>query len=286
MQCSKPIWLTKNLDRKKFPLGLYVPCGKCVPCLQQRAREWGTRLTHEMKYHEKAMFVTLTYSEKNIPENYSLKKRHLQLFIKRLRKRLGKQKIKYYGCGEYGDRFKRPHYHLIIFGIGEETVVRNNTKNVIGGEVYDCWQLGYVHIGSVTEGSCQYTTKYMEKQISERVYKASGREPVFKVQSNGMGLQYALDNSEKLKYYKSDTKGGKKIGIPRYYRNKLGIAPDEMRLRAEETKTKKLKKLKEKNPGLSRARLMSMLEFEQKQKAINATERYYKKEASKKPRLF
>ena len=57
-------------------------------------------------------------------QHSTLVKRDLQLFLKRLRKKLvktyGKDKkfrIRFIGCGEYGGTFGRPHYHLVIFGM-------------------------------------------------------------------------------------------------------------------------------------------------------------------------
>lgn len=46
----------------------------------------------------------------------TLRKRHYQLFFKRLRKWYGKP-IRYFGTGEYGSKTQRPHYHFIIFGL-------------------------------------------------------------------------------------------------------------------------------------------------------------------------
>ena len=36
--------------------------------------------------------------------------------MKRLRKKLHPLKIRFFHCGEYGDKTRRPHYHALIFG--------------------------------------------------------------------------------------------------------------------------------------------------------------------------
>jgi hypothetical protein len=52
-----------------------------------------------------------------MPDKESISKRHLQLFLKRLRKHYNVQGIKYLASGEYGGKLDRPHYHLVIFGL-------------------------------------------------------------------------------------------------------------------------------------------------------------------------
>ena len=136
MTCEKPIIIFKGLDPVLYPDGLKVPCGKCLLCRIRRKSEWTDRLTHELGYHEGALFVTLTYDPAYVPigdKGYmTLRKRDLQLYIKRLRKALEPRRIRYYACGEYGDPSKeirtrngyllrtigeRPHYHLIVYGM-------------------------------------------------------------------------------------------------------------------------------------------------------------------------
>ena len=97
---------------------LEVPCGRCLPCRIEKTREWKVRLLHELDAHESAVFVTLTYDPDHLPEDLSVSKRELQLYIKRVRFAHEPRKIKYFGCGEYGEQYGRPHYHIFmkVFG--------------------------------------------------------------------------------------------------------------------------------------------------------------------------
>ena len=89
--CLNPIYLEK--------LQNFVPCRKCSECKMSRAKEWAVRLYSELKTTDKSCFITLTYSDENNP--IILKKSDFQKFIKRLRKDYD---IKYFACGEYGDK--------------------------------------------------------------------------------------------------------------------------------------------------------------------------------------
>ena len=108
--CYNPVTIYDNRGRlfdKK------VSCRKCLECRQTRANEWAVRMTEELKNHTESCYITLTY--RNNPT--ILYKPHMQNFMKRLRKFIGKDtKIKYFSCGEYGDQSLRPHFHIIIFG--------------------------------------------------------------------------------------------------------------------------------------------------------------------------
>lgn len=97
-------------------LPIQVPCGQCIGCRLEKARQWAVRLTHEAQAHTYRWFITLTYDDDHIPPHGSLRKKDFQDFMKRLRKRSG-AKIRYLHCGEYGDLDLRPHYHAVIFGV-------------------------------------------------------------------------------------------------------------------------------------------------------------------------
>jgi len=154
-----------------FPeLPVTVPCGQCIGCALERSRQWGVRLMHEKQMHDLSIFVTLTYSDENLPEGETLVKAHFQNFMKRLRKFHG-SKIRYFHCGEYGETTRRPHYHAILFGIDFADKTQHS-KNPRGETLYKSetldkiWTHGHCLIGSVTTESCNYVARYIMKKVT------------------------------------------------------------------------------------------------------------------------
>lgn len=224
MQCAKPVLIRttdKSLVREgRLVDGLYVPCGKCMACRVARTREWVVRLTHEMDEWRYTSFVTLTYDTEHVPLAGSLEKSDLQKYIKRVRKELGDGvPLKYYACGEYGETYGRPHYHIIFYGLG------------LGGKhqriIKDHWTMGLVHIGSVTHDSIQYVAGYVRKKLSgvkaEEEYVNQNKIAPFQVQSKGLGGKYVEKYGEEIKESLSIKMRGVEVGIPRYYKKKLNL---------------------------------------------------------------
>lgn len=225
MKCFKPFEI--HSQSEKNPIGIEVPCGKCLACKQNRAKEWAMRLFHEWTYWETSSFITLTYDEEHLPAGDfpSIDKTHLQLFFKRLRKNIDQKnkllpedkkiKIKYFACGEYGDTYGRPHYHAILFGFDEYQTI------------HDTWGKGIVHVGTVTAESIRYVANYVEKKYYDKTadhyYTSTGRTIPFQLQSQGHGLRFAFDNTEYLKNNLYVSQFGIKNPIPRYYRKKIDI---------------------------------------------------------------
>lgn len=213
MQCITPFSVKQKLNNETIA----VPCGKCPPCLSRRASHWSFRLTQHLKDVNSAYFVTLTYDVTNVPmteKNYmNLSKRDLQLFFKRLRK-YNKSKIQYYAVGEYGTTTFRPHYHIIIYNVNEQTLQK-------------AWQLGFVHIGKVTPASIGYTLKYISKLKKIPIHQNDDRQKEFSLMSKRLGANYLTDAM--IKWHKNDLdirmycniQDGKKISMPRYYKDKI-----------------------------------------------------------------
>lgn len=233
MACLSP-YSVKNQNGDKIG----VPCNKCVNCRKRYASEWSFRLMQEEKTADNAHFVTLTYDTKHVPITQngfmSLCKRDIQLFMKRLRKHASKystKPIKYYLCGEYGGKFKRPHYHAIIFNITDPTIIDL------------AWTLGNLQLGSVTGASIGYTLKYMVKQKRIPMHMNDDRIREFGLMSKELGLTYISQNT--LKWHLSDAQNryyipiqdGKKITMPRYFKTK--IYEEDMRITLGEIQRQK-----------------------------------------------
>lgn len=136
----------ETLSRKNL---LFLPCGSCVGCQLSRARSWAVRCSLESLQHRAACFVTLTYRESDVPP--TLSRHHLSLFRRALAKRV--PGVRYFGCGEYGEWFGRPHYHALVFGTEDREVISR------------CWSRGFVTVSEVTPGRISYTAGYCAKKV-------------------------------------------------------------------------------------------------------------------------
>lgn len=149
---------------------LTLPCGQCVGCRLERSRQWAVRCVHEGQMHDWNTFVTLTYSKENLPEWNSLNYRHFQLFMKRMRKRMGIP-IRFFMCGEYGEREKRPHYHACLFGVffSDRYPWRISPS---GHQLYrspmleSLWDLGNAEIGDFCFDTAAYVARYIMKKVT------------------------------------------------------------------------------------------------------------------------
>lgn len=188
------------------------PCGHCPNCRKAKSNEWSFRISLESLSWNDLAFVTLTYNNDNCPEDYSLVPSHLSSFVKRLRRRIERQgvsgKIRYYGVGEYGDKFGRPHYHLIIFGLKPEDFHLVNLS----------WNMGLVDVQKPlsAEQCSNYVAGYVTKKFRKIHY--GDRVPPFNRQSMGLGKSFVL----KLPFYTPYLQVGKfKRPLGRFLRNKL-----------------------------------------------------------------
>jgi len=211
-----------------------------------RAADWQTRIAHEAQLHQANCFVTLTFSEDHVPVDHSVRVRDVQLFMKRLRKALGHGRVRYFACGEYGEKNFRPHYHLILFGYEPPDLVpwrRTGSGFVVSRSAFleRVWPYGHVEVGTVTTQSAGYVARYVVKkrtgQAAEAAYQRADPltgevwqvQPEFICMSSKPGIgrdwyaQYAGDA------FPSDfvVLDGVKRPVPRYYLKQLRAAEAE-----------------------------------------------------------
>lgn len=233
------------LCRKPFMAGvLPYGCGQCLPCRINRRRVWTHRLLLEQTQHGDACFVTLTYDPDHLPKDNGLVPAHITLWLKRLRKALGSKKIRYFVCGEYGQKGDRPHYHAALFGIGIEF------KKLI----HSSWGMGHVLVGDLNKNSAQYICGYVTKKMTScDDEKLQGRHPEFSRMSrrpgigahamqavgNALTTEYGADIIIQNKDVPSNLQHGKKsMPLGRYLKSVLRkeVGIDEEKAKQENVK--------------------------------------------------
>lgn len=163
---------------------------------------WALRCMHEAQMHERNAFVTLTLADEHLPADWSLSVVPMQRFFRSLRKRVG-AKLRYFYCGEYGEKSLRPHYHALIFGTDfrEDRFLWRERKGrpfFRSPTVEAAWKLGHCEIGAVEYGSAKYVASYVMKGATrgsaalERVDRSTGAvwnvEPEFVRMSRRPGI--------------------------------------------------------------------------------------------------
>lgn len=205
-----------------------------------------------------AHFCTFTY--KNL-KTTNLVKSDFQNMVKRLRHK--EKQLKYFACGEYGEKTNRPHWHAIMFNVDPRNVSNE-------------WKEGFAKIVPANRATIHYLTGYvlkqgtydlvgmvfLKKEEQERRYK-----PVMMC-SKGLGSNYANDAGERHRSLETmKTKDG--MHLSRYLISKIWKEHEEERLKiTEKEKLEFLEKLKSSGKKLSAKAYYKLLHqhFTNKQK--------------------
>lgn len=184
MLCLFPMVLNHKVNGTKFERT--VPCGQCTNCRINRQRMWQLRILGEASEYDSSLFITLTYDGDTVPLTPAgvptLNRLHLTNFIKRYRKSIAPRKIRFFGCGEYGKRTHRPHYHAIIFNglVQDEKLIE---------EKWQCQQhSGFVQVSPMAVEHAQYVAKYCLKQNQQWLDSQVGITPEFSAMSRKPGI--------------------------------------------------------------------------------------------------
>lgn len=182
-QYTKIHWCKPNALMYEVPL----PCGYCLECILEKAKQWAIKCSAEAKIHTKKCFVTLTYNDEHLPHTKeglnTLKIKDLQDFFKRLLKNNPSCKIRRFWSAEYGYTGTRannggnPHYHCIIFGYKPNDLIPRKYHKE--GDYWDykskslmkIWGKGFVVVSEVTPESAGYTARYTMKKAGIKPQK-------------------------------------------------------------------------------------------------------------------
>jgi len=211
MKCLKPFFhYPKGYD---VSVPLAFPCGHCEACRAAQSSVWTLRMQLESLLHSTMAFITLTYDDKKLGYHpRSLEPSHTQAWLKRLRFQLN-YPIRYYLCGEYGEKTKRPHYHAVIYGLKPSDYPL----------VEKTWGYGNVKVETGRVESLAYVAGYVTKKLgvikTNPFYK--DRTPEFHRCSQGLGLKAFLAIGTYTPFL--EVNGYKKY-VGRYLRNKSAEA--------------------------------------------------------------
>ena len=210
-----------NVPELKDPRALWVPvgCGRCIECRKQKAREWQTRLSEEIKTSH-GYFVTLTFnpesheklSKETDGENNALATLAVRRFLERYRKKF-KKSCKHWLITELGHNgTERIHLHGILFTDANTGVIKN------------LWSYGFSYIGEYCN---QKTINYVVKYVTKPDTDHPNYQPVI-LCSPGIGKNYLKGSNAINNRYKGTQTNetyrlptGHKIALPVYYRNHI-----------------------------------------------------------------
>lgn len=214
-----------------------IPCGQCIGCRLEYSRQWAVRCVLESRQWNDNFFLTLTYDDDHLPSevhsfvnedtgevekdflSHPLVPDDLKKFMKDLRRYFSyhfhHDNIRFFACGEYGDKNGRPHYHVILFNCpipdlqSSMTMFSHSGFDFFESEILSkIWNKGLVGVGDLTFESCAYTARYIMKKHKGKdrnFYQENGLVPEFTRMSRkpGIGGTFFDDNMEKIYRYDS-----------------------------------------------------------------------------------
>lgn len=279
--------IAKECEAQRYGKFYRIPCCNCIGCSATYSRAWAIRASHEAyfydQYPEQNLFITLTYSPKHLPPLGHLNRAVIPSFMRRLREyffgraaRL--EQIRYLSCGEYGEKYGRPHYHLCLFNSPFDDLSLQGRRDGVdvftSADLEYLWPYGMSEIGVFSHDCANYTAGYVAKKLlRERKLEEEfdifappppnlPKEFVQRSTHPGLGKRF-FDEFYKSIYAKDCiVLNGTKMGVPpRYYDRQLEkVNPlwfktiKNQRLLSMETKFETLEEL-------SRQEKVKMLEF-------------------------
>lgn len=189
---------------------LDLPCGKCIGCRMDKSRIWSIRCYHESQMHSRNCFVTLTYDDAHLPADALLDREHPRQLWKDLRN--AGFKFRYFGCGEYGFKTSRPHYHAIIFGQDFRfDAVFYDGKCWISPTLTQAWGRGQVLVAPVEMASICYVAGYVQKKAADfDTFNFMSRQP-------GIGATWLARYADDIRRTGFCVIEGRRLTVPSYY---------------------------------------------------------------------
>lgn len=146
--------------------------------------------------------------------------------MKNLRRPLPPKSVRFFHCGEYGEKFARPHYHALLFGLDfpdkELWKIENGFPLYRSEKLEKIWDYGIVGIGQLTFETAAYTARYCMKKINGK--KAKEINPKTGLKHYELVDEHGQIHPLEPEYTTMSLKPG--IGADYYERYKDEIYPD------------------------------------------------------------
>lgn len=192
-------------------------------------KDWAFRNSIELRKCYNGFFITLTYAPEDPYFTGKLEINHVREFLKNLRNKVAYQytlkekvatieqkrsNLRFFAVGEYGDKFGRAHYHLLLYNIPTFKDPRQkifNEQFAIKQLLQDVWKHGLIHIGEINMKTINYVCKYIFKQDG------------FRIMSKNPAIGKAYVNEDNLIWHQADKRfylvleDGYKRALPEYY---------------------------------------------------------------------
>lgn len=228
MACTRPIYV-----KSKNGKGVQIRCGKCRECKIRDIKDWAFRNRAELRNASNGVFLTLTYADEDPEFNGELQISHVRTFLKNLRSKVdyeyrkgekvpqiaqNRSNLRFFAVGEYGDKFNRPHYHMLLYNIPTFRINGDKgfrEKIAIHQILQDVWTHGLIDIGEINFKSINYVCKYIFKENNARIMS----------KNPAIGKCYLNENTliwhqEDKRFYMTNEDGYKQA-IPDYYNRKV-----------------------------------------------------------------
>lgn len=173
-------------ENKASVQAVEVPCRKCWACLKNKTNILVGKTLMEYAQSDWAFALTLTYDDKIIKRNHELgldaakviHKPDFQNFMAYVRKEHSRANEKrntlavrcsYLVAGEYGERKRRSHFHVILMGDGippRVTPIRTEKAYM------PAWPWGFTFSDIVaSDRTVHYVAKYLVKELRDKERK-------------------------------------------------------------------------------------------------------------------
>lgn len=223
--CVSPIFLMKGVGNGRS-VGRYVPCGHCLDCLKKRQNEWYVRFWCEERYQKRinpnsiTIFLTLTYDETNLPQSREAALNDFRAFVKKISRRQGNERVRFYAVTENGTLKGRLHWHVLLFGFDPSVISKPLNKYFD-----DVWQKGFNSAEYCTPRVFSYVSKYVTKDLD--TFKQDDSWKTISVCSKRPSLGMMFFSVDKWRNHLHNTQDfrimidGYAYSLPRYFREKL-----------------------------------------------------------------